>query len=262
MTGSQKEYNGKKTYYWYLVCGDAADAGKCKYCSVSLLKFERSFFCCLINPEFFSVYHPTKEVNDEAKQKLEEASGELGKVKRMIEKLTTTFLEEENPPRALVQKLKELESKEVKLQSTIRLEEAKMQDLSGGGFQIEELTDWQTQLKKPEFREKTKSFIRTIIKELVVNTSKKTFTARFKNGMEWVDRPIDYYHPKTVEEHEKMRKEKNPHYIEWTKYMNDPERIRRDSGKRYPKGYNPATKTWNTDKERMEWERKKAQSKT
>ena len=181
-TLTRKTYKTKTTLYEYLVCDSARSGMGCSYKSVPYQFIEDSFLQLLDNPAF---YGSMAGIGNKAADRLAILQGEMATTEKQIQKLTSKFLEMDDPPVSLMDALKQFEAKKPQLQKSIRLAEAESQTITDMPSEVMELkNELGTRMKEPEFRLRVREYIRNVVKSISLDAwgDPQNYQVTFKNG--------------------------------------------------------------------------------
>ena len=174
----QKGPHGKS--YAYLVCSAARQGtSDCRMTAVRYEFLEKSFISLLAHGDIVRNRLADKSdkssVLDALKGRLVETEKQSGKILRLIEG-------EDNPPRTLLERLKQIEVTEDELRQQVEAEITKVEGSPPPLESYEKFRDdFAGRMGQPEFRSSVRQLIRSITEKIVVELGKDRYWVHFKS---------------------------------------------------------------------------------
>lgn len=184
-----RSINREKYEYFYLVCEGARSGKKrCQYRSIPYEAIEESFLYLIRYHPWFREELKDGGVGNERESRIETLKGESLETQKQIAKLGDLIMREDNPPKTIVGKLKELEGKVETLKKCIALEEGKEAErVAMDEIDEEFFLTLPDKMKNVDFRYKVREVIRSMVNRITLyaEPSAPYYHVERTNGKFW-----------------------------------------------------------------------------
>ncbi len=173
----QKRPHGKS--YAYLVCSAARQGtSDCRMTGIRYELVESSFISLLAHGDLVREYLAD---NSNKSSALDALKGRLMETEKQAEKILRLIERDDNPPRTLLERLKQIEGKENELRQQVEVETAKVKGDTPPLESYEKFRDqFAGRMGQPEFRSSVRQLIWSMTEKIVVELGKDRYWVHFK----------------------------------------------------------------------------------